>query len=129
MNGSVVHFEIPADNVERAQKFYSKVFGWNMMPMPEMHYTMVGTTASNEQGMPKEPGAINGGLAERGETLKHPTVTLSVEDIEAASKTIVQHGGTMIKKRTPIGDGSMGFTAYFKDPEGNVIGLYELGKQ
>lgn len=128
MNGSVVHFEIPADNVERAQKFYSQVFGWRMMPMPEMSYTMVGTTASDEQGMPKAAGAINGGMAPRGATLQHPTVTLAVESIDETAKIIVKHGGTILQKRRPIGDGSMGFTAYFKDSEGNTVGLFEMGK-
>ncbi len=46
MNGQVVHFEIPADDVERAQAFYRDAFGWQINPMPEMQYTMVNTTPS-----------------------------------------------------------------------------------
>ena len=60
-NGSVVHFELPADDVERARKFYSKTFGWNVMPMPEMEYTMVGTGPATAEGMPSEPGTSGAG--------------------------------------------------------------------
>src|SRR2546422_838879 len=62
MPGKVVHFELPADNVERAKTFYMKAFGWEINQYPGMQYHMVGTTPSNQQGMPTEPGTINGGL-------------------------------------------------------------------
>jgi predicted enzyme related to lactoylglutathione lyase len=69
--GKVVHFEIPADNLARAKKFYSTVFGWNLNEIPEMEYTMVRTAESDENGMPKEPGAINGGMLQRQDPSKH----------------------------------------------------------
>src|SRR5690606_15349347 len=43
MAGQVVHFEIPADDMERAQAFYREAFGWRLNPMPEMSYTLVTT--------------------------------------------------------------------------------------
>jgi predicted enzyme related to lactoylglutathione lyase len=43
MTGRVVHFELPYDDGERAQKFYSEAFGWSLMPMPDMQYTIVST--------------------------------------------------------------------------------------
>lgn len=122
-HGSVVHFEVPADNVERARKFYSKVFGWNVMPMPEMEYTMVGTGPATAEGMPSEPGYIGGGIAKRGDVVKAPVITLSVDDIDAALKTVGKNGGSTVQKKQPVGD--MGFTAYFKDSEGNVVGLWQ----
>lgn len=55
---SVVHFEIPADDVKRAQVFYGKAFGWQFDKYPGMDYFRVGTTPSDKNGMPKAPGAI-----------------------------------------------------------------------
>ncbi len=127
MSGEVVHFEIPADRPERARKFYEAAFGWKMNPMPEFNYTMVQTTATGPEGRPNEPGAINGALAMRGENVAHPVLTILVDDITAAERTIVAKGGQVLMKRSPIGDGSMGFIGYFKDTEGNTIGLWERG--
>ena len=129
MSGEVGHFEIPADNVERARKFYSTVFGWKMNAMPEMEYTMVSTGDVDEKGSPKAPGYVGGGIAKRGGPLEHTVVTIIVDDIAAHEKTIEKHGGKVVQKKQPIGDGAMGFTAYFKDSEGNMVGLYQLGKQ
>ena len=55
--------------------------------------------------------------------MKSPVITLSVDDIDATLKTIGKNGGSTIQKKQPIGD--MGFTAYFKDSEGNIVGLYQ----
>jgi len=119
----VVHFEIPADNLARAKKFYSTVFGWNMMEVPEMEYVMVGTGPSDENGMPKEPGSINGGMLERQDPVKVPVVTIQVQNIDQAAATIEKNGGKMVRAKMAIGD--MGFAAYFKDSEGNVVGLFQ----
>jgi hypothetical protein len=129
MSGEVGHFEIPADNVERATRFYSKTFGWTMNAMPEMEYTMVRTGAVDQQGMPKAPGYIGGGIAKRGGPLEHPVVTIVVDDVAAAEKTVEKNGGKIVVHKQPVGDGSMGFSAYFKDSEGNTVGLYEWPKQ
>jgi len=128
MSGEVVHFEIPADNPERARKFYSATFGWKMQHMPEMDYTMVSTGSTDAQGMPADPGVINGGMAKRGGPVVHPVVTIMVDEITASEKAIEKNGGKVIQKKQPIGDGAMGFTAYFKDSEGNIIGLFQRGK-
>jgi uncharacterized protein len=127
MSAAVVHFEIPLDNVDRGHKFYKEVFGWQLNVLPDLNYAMVQTTPSDEQGMPKDPGSINGGMAKRGDTLRFPTITILVDDITAIGKTIEKHGGKVVQKKMPIGDGSMGFTGYFKDSEGNLIGLFQLG--
>jgi uncharacterized protein len=121
---SVVHFEIPADDPTRASKFYSDAFGWNIMkwegPTP---YWMVSTTDSDENGRPKNPGSINGGMAKRGGPIKSIVVTVMVDDIEKALAKVEKAGGTTVEKKQAIGD--MGFSAYFKDSEGNVVGLFQ----
>jgi len=120
---SVVHFEIPADKVDRAKAFYSKAFGWVMNPVPQMDYTMIGTSASDQNGRPTSPGAINGGLAKKGGPLKSVVVTIGVADIDAALKKVEELGGKTVQKKMAVGE--MGFSAYFKDTEGNVIGLFQ----
>jgi uncharacterized protein len=121
MNG-IVHFEIPVDDRKRAENFYSKAFGWMMNTVPNFDYTMVGTTDSTEEGMPKEPGAINGGMPMRGKPVEHTVVTIRVDDIDSALRRIEQLGGKTVQPKMSIGD--MGSTAYFRDTEGNVVGLW-----
>lgn len=128
MTGMVGHFELPADKPERARKFYSTVFGWKMNEMPGMDYTMVSTGPVDDKGMPKEPGFIGGGIAKRGGHVEHPVVTIIVDEISTSEKTIEKNGGKVLQKKQPIGDGTMGFTAYFRDSEGNIVGLYQPGK-
>ena len=121
--GKVVHFEIPADNLARAKKFYNTVFGWELQDFPEMEYTMVRTTDTDQNGMPKTPGAINGGMLQREDPVRAPVVTISVENMDEATATIEKNGGKIIRPKMPVGD--MGFAAYFKDTEGNVVGLWQ----
>jgi uncharacterized protein len=121
--GEVVHFEIPADDLSRAKKFYSTVFGWRANEMPEMEYVMIGTTESDEDGMPKQPGAINGGMLKRQDPVRHPVVTIDVENMDDALAKVKKNGGQIVREKLPVGE--MGFAAYFKDSEGNVLGLWQ----
>lgn len=123
MTGRVVHFEIPFDDAGRARAFYADAFGWNLMEMPDMDYTMVSTGPVNEQAMPAEPGFINGGMFQRTADLTGPMLTIDVPDIDAAVKTVESLGGRQVGEKIPVGD--MGFAAYFEDPEGNVLGLWQ----
>jgi predicted enzyme related to lactoylglutathione lyase len=123
MTGRVVHFEIPFDDAERAQAFYSDAFGWGLTSMPEMNYVLVSTGPTSEQGPPSEPGFINGGMAQRGEPITAPLVVVDVEDINATLKQVETLGGTTVTGRQTVGD--MGFTAYVKDSEGNLLGLWQ----
>ena len=120
---SVVHFEIPADDTKRASKFYKDAFGWSMEQFPPMEYWMVQTTEVGEDRVPKKPGSINGGMGKRGGALKSTVVTIAVDDIDKSLAKIEKLGGKTVQKKQPVGD--MGFTAYFKDSEGNVVGLWQ----
>jgi predicted enzyme related to lactoylglutathione lyase len=125
----VVHFEIPADDVERAKGFYGAVFGWQLdtQPIGEGEYTSVVTTAIDpETYAPTEPGGINGGMMRRSADTPSPVITVGVEDIDRSLKEVEANGGTVVTPRTPIPD--MGAFAYFKDPEGNVMGLWETAR-
>ena len=123
MSGRVVHFEIPFEDGDRARSFYEGAFGWRMTPLPDMDYTLVMTGPTPEQGPPSEPGFINGGMMKREAPFGSPVVTVDVEDIDRALESIEKLGGTTAIAKQTVGD--MGFTAYFKDPEGNLIGLWQ----
>jgi predicted enzyme related to lactoylglutathione lyase len=121
---SVVHFEIPARDIKRASNFYGKAFGWSFNQFPSFEYWGIGTTMSDKDGRPTSPGAINGGMGKKGTTApKQVTVTIGVADIDAALANVKKHGGKMAGKKTPVGD--MGFSAYFEDTEGNIVGLWQ----
>ena len=122
----VVHFEIPAANLDRAKDFYGSIFGWQLqtMPMPGGEYTTVTTTpVDGRTHIPTEPGAINGGLMRRDERTPAPVITVEVDAIDDALSEIEAGGGATVMPRTAIP--GMGAFAYFKDPEGNVLGLWE----
>lgn len=119
----VVHFEIPADDLERARKFYQSVFGWKMDQFPGMEYILVGTTEVDENSMPKEPGAINGGMLKRQHPVTSPVITINVQNIDEALKKVKKIGGEVVRGKMQVGE--MGHAAYFKDTEGNIIGLWQ----
>ncbi len=124
MSAKVVHFELPYDDAERARRFYSQAFGWSLMPMPELDYTIASTGPMSDSGQPTEPGYVNGGLLSRSQAASPgPVVVVDVEDIDTALATVESAGGETVVGRTPVG--GMGFTAYVRDPEGNVIGLWQ----
>jgi len=121
---SVVHFEIPAKDPKRASDFYSKAFGWTFNQFQGFEYWSAGTTMSDKNGRPTAPGAINGGMGKRGVMApKAVTVTIGVANIDAALENVKKLGGKQSGKKQPVGD--MGWSAYFEDTEGNVIGLWQ----
>lgn len=121
---SVVHFEIPAKDVKRASTFYTKAFGWNLSQFPGFEYWSVGTTMSDKEGTPTSPGAINGGMGKKGVMAPNAvTITIGVPDIDSALANVKKLGGKQSGKKMPVGD--MGWSAYFEDTEGNIIGLWQ----
>jgi predicted enzyme related to lactoylglutathione lyase len=126
MSGRVVHFEIPFDDGDRARSFYRDLFGWQVMEMPDMGYTMVTSGPSGDTG-PTESGFINGGMMNRSEsTAKAPVVVIDVDSIDDKLTEIEKAGGSVASPKAPVGE--MGFAAYFTDPEGNVVGLWETAR-
>jgi predicted enzyme related to lactoylglutathione lyase len=122
----IVHFEIPADDLARAKGFYGSIFGWELNDVDMgggQTYTTVITVPVGEDQMPKEPGAINGGMMTRSAEITSPVITVNVASIDDALKKIEAAGGSVVTPRTPIPD--MGAFAYFKDTEGNLMGLWE----
>ena len=123
MSDRVVHFEVPFDNGDRARNFYKEIFGWQVMEMPGMDYTMVTSGPSGDNG-PTEPGYINGGMTSKSSLpASGPVITIGVDDIDATLIKVEATGGARVGEKLPVGD--MGYAAYFKDPEGNVLGLWQ----
>ena len=127
MSGRVVHFEIPFDDGDRARSFYKEIFGWQLQTMPEMGgYTLVTSGPSGDAG-PTEPGFINGGMLSREQAATPgPVIVVDVDSIDATLERIGGSGGSVVVAKVPVGD--MGFAAYFADPEGNVVGLWETAR-
>ncbi len=120
----VVHFEIPADSIERARKFYGTVFGWQITKsqMPGDEYWLVNTVETDDKGMPKTPGAINGGMTKkRKET--GPVIVIKVASIEDALKKAKKEGAQIVLETFPVGN--IGLYARIKDTEGNIVGVWQ----
>jgi hypothetical protein len=125
MSSTVVHFEIPFDDEERASRFYAGVFGWQLAPMPGMGYTLVTTGPTGDQG-PEHAGFINGGMRRRSEGFGTPNIVIDVENLEQTIEAVVAAGGAEVMGRQAVGD--MGFTAYVLDTEGSLVGLWETAQ-
>jgi uncharacterized protein len=85
---------------------------------------IVRTVAVHERQLPTEPGAINGGMMERSLATPSPVITIQVDSIDDALKKVEAGGGTTVTPRTDIP--GMGAFGYFKDSEGNTLGLWEI---
>jgi predicted enzyme related to lactoylglutathione lyase len=112
----VVHFEIPADNPERAVEFYQKVFDWKIekMQMPDA-YWLVTTGKEGEMG-------INGGIMDRSGS-KTVVNTIGVADLEATVNKVLAAGGKRVTPAQKIP--GVGMHSYCTDPEGNWFGLLQ----
>ncbi|MCL5808433.1 MAG: VOC family protein, partial [Deltaproteobacteria bacterium] len=121
----VVHFEIPYDNKDRAFKFYSEIFGWKLLDIPEMDYTMIYAAKIDKNNMVVEKGAINGGLFQRNKDAKQPIVVIGVQSIDETIEKVVSAGGKLVTPKRSIPNGSY---ARIADCEGNVIGIADESK-
>jgi predicted enzyme related to lactoylglutathione lyase len=122
----VVHFEIPADDEARAKEFYGSIFEWDLDSADMgggVMYTTATTVPVGEDRFPKEPGAINGGIMKRTADQPTPIITIQVGSIDEALKKIEAAGGSTVQPRTEIPN--LGAFGYFKDSEGNTLGLWE----
>jgi len=118
----VVHFEIHADDPERAIGFYQKLFDWKFQkwegPMP---YWLVTT------GQDSEPG-INGGLIRRqgeidGQAVIAYVCTVGIESVDDSTATALANGGQVVVPKMPIP--GVGWLVYCKDTEGNIFGMMQ----
>ncbi|MEK6984837.1 MAG: VOC family protein [Candidatus Thermoplasmatota archaeon] len=119
----VVHFELPADDMERAMKFYGQTFGWELNRPPGIGFAFAKTTAIDPKTFaPKEPARINGSLLTRQSVLQHPVVTIKVADLDAALAKAQANGAKVALPKRDVGPV---LSAYLEDTEGNIIGLVQ----
>ncbi|MDP4220720.1 MAG: VOC family protein [Bacteroidota bacterium] len=111
-----VHFEISADDTLRATKFFSDVFGWTFQGSEEYHYYLAETRNGDEPG-------INGAIMRRGDAKQAVTNSISVPSIDDFAGRITRAGGEIIVSKMSIP--GIGYSAYFKDTEGNIHGLFQ----
>jgi uncharacterized protein len=128
----VIHFELPAQDSERARRFYEGVFGWRITQLgPETaDFLLAFTTDTDEASrVPKNAGAINGGLYKRTDKDQQTKITILVDDVREAMKLVEAAGGKVLggvqRPGEPDEIPGVGLFANFVDPEGNVVTLYE----
>jgi len=133
----VVHFQMGYKVKERMCSFYETAFGWKMQKFgPEMgNYVVAQTTETDEKGMIKNPGSINGGFYQKTENpLSHaPSVIIEVKDIRAAIKKVEAAGGSILGAMDANGSRSMepeeipgvGLWISIMDTEGNRASLMQ----
>lgn len=113
----VIHFELPADDPDRAIAFYEKVFGWKFEKWGgPMEYWLIMT------GPEDQPG-IDGGLARRIDPSTGTENTIGVDSVDEAVAKIEANGGQVIRPKSAVP--GVGWVAYCKDTEGNTFGLME----
>ncbi|MBI2671096.1 VOC family protein [Candidatus Woesearchaeota archaeon] len=113
-----VHFEITAEDPERASKFYKKIFGWDIKGWEggKEKYWIVDTGKEN-------PG-INGGIMKRSGFMTQGTInTIEVPNLDEALKNIMKNGGSVAMDKHNIP--GVGMHAYCKDTEGNLFGILQ----
>ena len=128
----VVHFEMPAKDKNRMRNFYETAFGWQTEQLgKEMgEYVLVTTTERDEKtGLPRKPGAINGGFYQRTDDplSQYPSVVIAVDDIKEA-KRVEEAGGKVLGGQVPGKPDDIpgvGLYASFIDTEGNRMSMLE----
>lgn len=123
MDHTIVHFEIPADDVEKLKKFYTELFGWKIEKSPgPIEYWMIETVPVDEKGMPLRPG-VNGGMYKK-ESSEFETVNyISVESIDEYIEKIKALGGTIVQPKQEVSN--VGWIAIALDPEGNQFAMLQ----
>ncbi len=113
----ITHFEIPADDPERAIKFYENAFGWRIEKWEgPIEYWLIMT------GPEDEPG-IDGGLARREDPATTLENFIDTKDLDASLKAVTAQGGLITRPKMAVP--GVGWLAYIKDTEGNIFGLME----
>lgn len=113
-HGDITHIDIPVTDTARASAFYGALFGWNIEEY------------SGYEGYPmwQAPNKISGGgLAQREEGFTQPRSYVEVDSIDDTLAKVTENGGEVVEGKSPISETS--WLAILRDPDGNVIGIYE----
>lgn len=123
MDHTIVHFEIPAKNIEKLSAFYIELFAWkftkSMMPM---EYWTIETVPVNQNGQLIRPG-VNGGIYMKEQAEHVPVNYVGVESVDDSIAKIKKLGGKIVVPKMEVPN--IGWTALATDPEGNFFGLFQ----
>jgi predicted enzyme related to lactoylglutathione lyase len=120
---TIIHFEIPADDIEKLRKFYSGLFGWKIEKIPgSMEYWGIETVPVDEKGMPLRHG-VNGGMIKRQNLQHKPVNYIAVESVDEYTLKIEKLGGKIIVPKMEVP--GIGWWAFAIDPEGNQFAIIE----
>jgi len=123
MDHTIIHFEIPATDVEKLKQFYAGLFGWKIAKYPgPMEYWMLQTVPTDDKGMLLRPG-VNGGMVKKERPEQKTVNYISVESIDESIKKVKQLGGKIISPKTEVLN--VGWISVVLDPEGNQIALLQ----
>jgi len=123
MDHTIVHFEIPASDVEKIKRFYENVFGWKIIQVGgPLEYWIIQTVPTDSKGMTLRPGT-NGGMYKRQTPEGKPINYYSVESIAEFLEKIVKLGGKVTQPKQEVPE--VGWIAAAEDPEGNAFALIE----
>jgi predicted enzyme related to lactoylglutathione lyase len=116
-NGKICYIEIPATEIERSADFYTKVFGWTTRKRGDGHLAFDDTTGQvSGTWVTGRPPSMNPGLL----------IYIMVDDVNVSIEAIIANGGEIVQ---PVGADAPEITARFRDPGGNVIGIYQQPAQ
>lgn len=125
MDHTIVHFEIPAKNVDKLKEFYSELFGWKIEKAPGevgIDYWLLRTVPLDEQMRPVRPG-VNGGMYKKMRRNSRPINFISVESADEYIGKIKTLGGKIIMPKQEVP--GVGWTAIAEDPEGNQFAILQ----
>lgn len=117
----ITHFEIHADDPERAAAFYRNVFEWNITKWGGGEYWLATTGPDNEPG-------INGGIIRRqgqaeGMVVPSYVCSIQVPSVEEYLERVTAHGGSVVAPRSAVP--GVGWLAYGRDTEGNMFAMFQ----
>jgi uncharacterized protein len=129
MDHTIVHFEIPANDPERAATFYRELFGWDIKKWTSgagPDYWVVRTVPADASGMPARPG-VNGGLLRRQHPEHSPVHYINVESVDEYAQKAKRLGAEVVMSKTAVK--SMGWFAMLRDTEGNVFAIWQTDEK
>ena len=123
MDHTLMHFEIPANDVDKLKRFYEEVFGWKIVQASgPIEYWVIQTVPVDKDGMLVRPG-VNGGMYKKQVPESKPVNYFSVESISDFLEKIVKLGGKVTQPKQEVPE--IGWIAAAEDPEGNIFALIQ----
>ncbi len=123
MDHTIIHFEIPANDVEKVKAFYEQVFGWKIIQAAgPIEYWLIQTVPVDANGMLLRPG-VNGGMYKKQVAESKPINYFAVESINDFLSKIEKLGGKVTQPKQEVPN--VGWIAAAEDPEGNAFALIQ----